>query len=205
MLDRYIKVANIYREDIKDEETLIKNINETLSKEAKVEVTSKLDTNSLAKIDLYYNFASYSILAGCVYVICLILSSFKEEKVKNRTIISSINYKKYNRILLLSNGLFAITLWAIYVLLGFILIGNSIFSLHGLFYIINSLIFTICACSIAFLIGNIVTNKNAINGIVNVIALRLKLPLWCICANGVATRCSIKNCAYITIILLYIK
>ena len=45
------------------------------------------------------------------------------------------------------------------------------FTTHGMIYILNSLIFTICAVTIAFLIGNLVTNKNAINGIVNVVAL----------------------------------
>lgn len=45
------------------------------------------------------------------------------------------------------------------------------FTIHGLMYIINSLIFTICALTISFLIGNLVRNKNAINGIINVVAL----------------------------------
>ena len=45
------------------------------------------------------------------------------------------------------------------------------FTKHGLIYILNSLIFTLCALSIAFLIGNLVKSKEAINGIVNVIAL----------------------------------
>lgn len=45
------------------------------------------------------------------------------------------------------------------------------FTLNGLMYIINLFVFTMCALSIAFLIGNLVSNKNAINGIVNVIAL----------------------------------
>ena len=38
-------------------------------------------------------------------------------------------------------------------------------------FAINSLLFTICATTIAFFIGSIVTNKNAISGIVNVVAL----------------------------------
>lgn len=45
------------------------------------------------------------------------------------------------------------------------------FTAHGLIYIINSFIFTICAVTIAFLIGNAIKSKDAINGIVNVIAL----------------------------------
>lgn len=171
LLSRYIKVANIYIDNIDSEEELIDKINETISKQTDIEITSKLDTNNLSKAAFYYNFASYSILAGCVYVICLILSSFKEEKIRKRTIVSSMNYKIYNRKLLLSISLFAIALWLIYVALSFILIGNTMFETHGLIYIANSFVLTICAVTIAFLIGNIVTNKEAINGIVNVVAL----------------------------------
>ena len=36
---------------------------------------------------------------------------------------------------------------------------------------INSFVFTLCALTIAFLVGSIINNKNAMNGIVNVIAL----------------------------------
>lgn len=171
MLTRYIKVANMYKDVTNSEEDLINKINDTLSKETKVEVTSKLDTEGLSKVSFYYNFASYSMLAGCVFVICLILSTFKSEKIKKRTVISSMNYRKYNRELLLSNSLFAVVLWIFYVVLSIVLLGDIMFTLNGLMYIINLFVFTMCALSIAFLIGNLVNNKNAINGIVNVIAL----------------------------------
>lgn len=171
ILSRYIKVANIYNEDIDNEDELLNKINDTLSKETTTEITSKIDTNKLSKASFFYNFANYSILAGCVYVICLILSSFREQNVNKRTIISSIDYKKYNGVLLISNLLFAILLWLIYVVLSFILVGDVMYSLHGIIYIINSFVFTLCAVTIAFLIGNLSINKNAINGIVNVVAL----------------------------------
>lgn len=171
LLERYIKIAKVYVQSIDDEDELIAKINETISKETEVEMTSKLDTNSLTKASVYYNFASYSLLAGCVYVICLILSSFRDEKIRKRTVISSMNYKTHNRQLLLSNMLFAIVLWVFYVLVSFVLVGDLMFTAHGVVYMVNALVFTICALSIAFLIGNLITNKEAINGIVNVVAL----------------------------------
>jgi ABC-2 type transport system permease protein len=171
LLSRYIKVANIYQKSINSEEELISKINETLSKKSEVEITSKLDTNILSKATFYYNFANYSIMACLIYVICLILASFKDIKIQKRTIISSTNYKTLNRKILLSNSLFSIILWMIYVVLSFILVGDIMFSIHGIFYLINSFVFTICATTIALFIGNIVSNKNAISGIVNVIAL----------------------------------
>lgn len=171
LLSRYIKVANIYQKSIDNEDELISKINETLSKESEVEITSKLDTDGLAKATFYYNFASYSILACLVYVICLILSSFKDIKIQKRTIISSTDYRKLNRQLLLSNSLFSIILWGVYVALSFVLIEDVMFSNQGIIYLINSFIFTMCATTIALFIGNLVSNRNAINGIVNVIAL----------------------------------
>ncbi len=171
MVERYLKVANVYSEVANSEEELVELTNNTLLSTVDVKVTSKLDSTNLEKAGFYYNFLNYCILAGTIYVICLILSSFKEVNIKKRTMVSSMNYKKYNRILLLSNGLFAFILWLFYVILSFVLIGDIMFTLHGMLYIINSFIFTFCALTIAFLIGNLVNNKNAINGIINVVAL----------------------------------
>lgn len=171
LLERYLHLASIYQKVGMSEEEIVQNIERTLAKEVEVEITSKLDTSRLEKATSYYNFANYCILAGCIYVICLILSSFRNEAIQKRTIISSMNIREYNLKLLLSNSLFAFVLWAFYVGLSFILLGDIMFSIQGVYYMLNSFLFTFCAVTIAFLIGNLIHNKNAINGIVNVIAL----------------------------------
>ena len=171
LISKYIKTAGIYQAKKENVQDIINSVNNTQSKQTQVEVTSKLDTDTLAKVAFYYNFANYSILAGCVFVICMILSSFRKEEIRKRTLVSSMDYKKHNRLLLMSNTLFAVALWAFYVALSFILLGNIMVSAHGLVYILNSFIFTICATTIAFLIGTFINDKNAVNGIVNVVAL----------------------------------
>lgn len=171
LLKRYQKIANTYLELELDKNNLITKINQTLELEATVEMTSKRDVSNLNKISSFYNFANYSMLAGCIYMICLILSSFKEEKILKRTMIGKKHYKTMNKELFLSNTIFAFTLSFIYILLSFVLIGKTMFTYHGLLFIINFLMFTICALSVAFLLGNIIQNKETINGIINVIAL----------------------------------
>ena len=170
-LERYMRVAKLYLNNVDNEQELIDKINSTVKVETSVEVTSKLDTSSLNKANFYYNFLNYSILAACVYVICLILASFKEEKVRQRTIISSSSYKIVNRQLLISTFVISSILWLFFVLLSFILLGSVMMTSNGLLYILNSFVFNICSIAIAFLIGNIIGNKNAINGIINVVAL----------------------------------
>lgn len=171
LITRYQKIAKTYLEFEDNIDNLMNKINETLESEIAVEMTSKRDTNSLNKVAAFYNFSNYSMLAGCIYMICLVLSSFKEERVLKRTMMGKKHYKTINRELFLSNTIFAFTLSSIYILLSFFLIGNVMFSMHGLLFITNFFFFTICALAIAFLLGNIVQNKEAINGIINVIAL----------------------------------
>ncbi len=171
LVNNYLKVASVYQKMGFTEEEIMQNIDKTLEKQVVMEVTSPLDTDQLEKVAFYYNFLSYSMLAGCVYIICLMLVSFQNEKIRKRTIISSMSDRKYNRILLLSNGLFALLLWLCYVVLSFILLGEGMFSRQGFLMLINSFLFTICCLTLAFLLGTLIRSKNTINGIVNVVAL----------------------------------
>ena len=171
LLNNYIKTASIYRNYMISEEDLINKIHDTINISTDIDITSKLDTNTLSQVTFYFNFLNYSILAGCVYVICLILSSFKEKNVSKRMIISSTSYQKLNRKLLISIGIVGFLLWLFYIILAYILIGDVILSSHGILYIINSFIFMITSLTLGFLIGNLVNSKTAINGIINVVAL----------------------------------
>lgn len=171
LLKRYIKVMNIYTSKYNDEVIIIDKINSNLSKDIGVEIVSKIDNKQLSNAAFYYNFTNYSLLAGCVYAVCLVLSTFRAVKISKRITISSMDYKKHNRLLLLSNGLFSFVLWLIYVILSFIFVGDVMFTAHGILYILNSFIFMLCALTIAFLIGNLITNKDTINGIINVVSL----------------------------------
>lgn len=171
LVERYIKTATTYRNHSFNEKEIIDQVGETLAKKTEVEITSKLDTTALEKAAFYFNFESYSLLACLIFIICMILSSFNNVNIRKRTIISSTDYRKNNRILLLSNCLYSLVVWLFYLILSFVLLGNVMFTAHGVIYMINSLIFTMCATTLAFLVSNLVSNKNAINGIVNVIAL----------------------------------
>lgn len=171
MLSRYVQIQNIYKDNINNEDELIEAINNNLSKKSSVEMTSKLDASKMTKVALYFNFASYSIMAVVIFIICLVLSSFHEKTVNKRTIISSMNYKEHNRLILFASFMYSVIVWFLYVVLGLILLGNIIFTARGLMYLLNTFVFTFCALTIALLISTIVSNKNAINGIVNVVAL----------------------------------
>lgn len=171
MLKRYIKLQNIYNEEAGSEDELITLINDNINDDVNVKITSKVDTSRTYNIAYYFNFASYSILAIIIYIICLVLCSFKEESISKRINISSINYKSHNNKILLASIVFSSIVWLLFVIIGVTIVGDIMFSIRGLISIINSFIFTFCALTLSILISSITNNKNAISGIVNVIAL----------------------------------
>lgn len=171
MLKRYIKLQNIYNKEAGSEDELITLINDNINDDVNVKITSKVDTSKTYNIAYYFNFASYSILAIIIYIICLVLCSFKEESISKRINISSINYKSHNNKILLASIVFSSIVWLLFVIIGVTIVGDIMFSLRGLISIINSLIFTFCTLTLSILISSLTNNKNAISGIVNVIAL----------------------------------
>ena len=154
------------------------SINEALDKtdkilgtDSKVEVTGSLDMNRMQMAADYYNFANYSIMAGCICVICIVYSSFRQRNVLSRINVSGMGYKKHNAMVILANAVFTCAFWAFYVILGIVLLGKVMFSMNGLMFAVNTFIFSFCALTIGLLIGALLSGRDAINSVVNVVAL----------------------------------
>lgn len=171
MLTDYLNLQNTYLKLTTDQAKLTNYINDTLKDKSEVVLTSKVDTKSLSTVSRYFNFASYSILAVVIFIITLVLTSFKEKTVNKRIVVSSMNYKKHSGLILKSSLLYALIVWALFSLLAIILLGKSVLNTRGLLLILNTLVFTLQALTFALLISSLVNNKDAIGGIVNVVAL----------------------------------
>ena len=171
ILKKYIEVENVYASIYRDESKIINAINKNLETNSNVEITSKLNTTTMEKTARFYNFASYCIMAVTIYIVCLVLSSFHNEMINKRIVVSSMNYKKHNRLILGASFAYALIVWILYIVLGIILLGDVMFTIRGLIYVLNTLIFTFVALTLALLISTIINNKNAISGIVNIVAL----------------------------------
>lgn len=171
LLEKYLNIAKAYNIAGMTEDEIINKINEDLKNVVEVKVENKLDTGMLEKVKFYYNFANYGFLVLCIYIASIVIREFNELKIKRRNLISRTSYKKINFQILLGNATLAFGIWILYVAISIVLYSDIMFTTSGMWFIINSLIFCITAMTIGTFIGNIVKNKDAINGIVNVIAL----------------------------------
>lgn len=171
MLDKYLNVQSNLVNITNNQDELVNMINNTLDVNSEVVVSSKLDNSYLNRVSRYFNFGSYSLLAVIIFIVTLVINSFKENTINKRIIVSSFNYKKHNSLLMLSSFVYSLIVWVLFSLLSVILLGKDMISLRGILYFVNTFMFVIPTLSFGILISTLVNNKDSIGGIVNVVSL----------------------------------
>lgn len=178
LIEKYIKTVKLYKEHYQGK-ALNQKVKHVVNQKTKVKLNTSLDSSKLNQVNVYFNFLNYALLAGGVYCMTNILASLNQDSVRKRTMMSSFSYRKYNWIVFASLSLAAFIVWLAYMVMSFILFKDTMVSGNGVAYILNSFIFAICSLSIGFLIGTITHNKQAIGGIVNVVALGTSFLCGC--------------------------
>ena len=153
-----------------DSEKIISNLNQRLDQSPTVRLASKNATN-LSKIAAFFNFASYTIMAIILYVTCFINTSFNKSPVKKRTMVSSLQLKKYNFSLLLANSIFAFSVFVLLTTLSFFILGNIVLTPFFIFEILNILLYTLAALTLAELVSTFNLSRDAVSGVVNLLSL----------------------------------
>lgn len=171
MLDKYLNVQSNLVNITNNQDELVNMINNTLDVNSEVVVSSKLDNSYLNRVSRYFNFGSYSLLAVIIFIVTLVINSFKENTINKRIIVSSFNYKKHNSLLMLSSFVYSLIVWVLFSLLSVILLGKDMISLRGILYFVNTFMFVMPILSFGILISTLVNNKDSIGGIVNVVSL----------------------------------
>lgn len=171
MLDKYLNVQSNLVNITNNQDELVNMINNTLDVNSEVIVSSKLDNSYLNKVSRYFNFGSYSLLAVIIFIVTLVINSFKENTINKRIIVSSFNYKKHNSLLMLSSFVYSLIVWVLFSLLSVILLGKDMICLRGILYFVNTFMFVMPSLSFGILISTLVNNKDSIGGIVNVVSL----------------------------------
>ena len=159
--------SNILSED---SEKIISSLNQRLDQSPTVRLASKNATN-LSKIAAFFNFAGYTIMAIILYVTCFINASFNKSTVKKRTMVSSLHLKKYNFSLLLANSIFAFSVFALLTTLSFFVLGNIVLTPFFIFEILNILLYTLAALTLAELVSTFNLSRDAVSGVVNLLSL----------------------------------
>ena len=174
LINRYLNTVKMYTSTIDNisQAKLVSNVNKDLSHTTDVKIkTYDNDYSNNASCANYYNFFAYSMFAVLILGISLVMISFNNKDLKRRNLASSLSMKNMNIQMVFANITYAVVVWFVMIIASFIMFKNYMFTINGLLSLLNSFVFTLAALSISILVSNLVTSRNALSAVVNVIAL----------------------------------
>lgn len=174
IINKYLSTAKIYISNIENlsEEQLLSYIDNDLAQKTEVKLNNSLEEISKnEKRAYYFNYMAYALLSVLILGICSVMIVFNNTDLKKRNLCSPIKLRNMNLQMILGNLSFAIFAWLTMISISFIMYGSYMFTARGLLFLLNSLIFTVAALSISYLIGNVIKSKNAMSAAANVISL----------------------------------
>ncbi len=118
----------------------------------------------------YFNYLAYSLFAILILGISAFMIVFKNVDLKRRNLCAPITLKSMNAQILLGNVVFSFSVFILLIGFSFVLYGQDMLNLNGLFFCANAFSFTLAALSISFLISNL-ANASSISAVNNVVTL----------------------------------
>lgn len=170
LVNRYLQVSETYVKSGFTEEEVLKIVKEDMKISTDTKLISK-DQDKLVAPGTFYNFANYTILATCIFVIGITMNIFYHSNIKKRNFASPISHRKINMQLFLGNSALVFVIWLLYVCISIALYGTTMFTIPGLLLMLNAFLFSLTALAIGFIVGILVKDQEAQSGIVNVLAL----------------------------------
>lgn len=151
------------------QEEIKTNVLETLSSTLTVDFKART-AKDYSECTTYFNFLAYVLIALVLNVMLLIMSSLRATDIKRRMNVSSYKTSRATFEIILGN---AVCVFAGTILLSvaYFLMNSAMFSVNGLWYLLNSLCFAFPVLGIGYLLSLLIKNKNAIGAVTNVISL----------------------------------
>ena len=170
-INQYLNTAKTYIQydsGISDQ-ALVASLANDLSQNAPVTMTSNTNESAGAeKVGYFFNFMAYTLFAIMILGVCSVMLVFNQSDIKKRNFSSPLRTFNYNSQLILGSLSFAFFAWLLMVAVSFVFNGAFMLTDRGGLLILNSLVFTLTALSISFLISNLVKNQGAMSAVANV-------------------------------------
>ena len=126
----------------------------------------------MSAVSFYYRYLPYLALSLMCYILGYILIGFRKGNITRRMRASALPARRQAAEGLLASGILAFALWVFCTAAAFLLYGKEM--IKGGFpgyLLLNSTALVLVSVTIAYLIGTLIRNSEALSGIVNVVSL----------------------------------
>lgn len=206
-INNYLNTARIYLKAIPDisEKDLVSYIRKDMNAKAYVAIDTKEKIGrDNAFYNSYFNTSAYIMLAGCILGIGIIMLSFHNVYIHRRNMVTPMSINNMNLQLICGNLVFVLFFDLIFIIFGMILNIDKSINGNVILFWLNTVIFSMCALSISYLVAILVKSKAANDAISYVLPLGLSFISGAFVPQFLLGE-SVLNLASFTPVYWYIK
>lgn len=119
----------------------------------------------------FFNYMAYSYMYIVIIGVSTIMLVFGRKDLKMRNTCSPITGYQNSSQLLMANGVFALIVWVLLIIISFVMDFRNVFKMNTVYFILNSFVFGASILGLSFLIGNLVKGKQALSAIAGIVTL----------------------------------
>ena len=173
LVNRYLNLASLYAGSVPEasQADITAFVAQDLKKTASVDYKHSGPPPVSNNITFYFQFLAYSLLAAMMMGVSLVMMSFNETNINNRTLCAPLKPARMNMQMVLANVAFALLVWA--AMCGYILVSAAPvkFDASLLLLCVNALVFTLVSLCIGFLVGKFIKSSGVQAALTNVVSL----------------------------------
>lgn len=170
-LDRFVNYASIYVKSGYSSEEAVKKAVNVLSQTSEVSLLEGEDLSSHSNSYYFFNYLGWVLMCMVITAITPTLAVYNRKELRKRISCSAYPFSKINIELFLGVAVMGVGICGILLLLAQFIIGGEIWSVHGAFYMLNTLCYMFVALAVAFLVSRLTNSEQIISMVANVVSL----------------------------------
>ncbi|MFT8870852.1 MAG: ABC transporter permease [Sporolactobacillus sp.] len=171
---QYFQLASVYAKynPALSQAQIAKKVIADLAETTPVTLSSHpVTSGSSLYLSRYFNFSAYALTVTLLFGIATIFIVLNDEDISRRLRCAPLRALSVNAQLALVNLLFAAMCWAFFAALGFLLDWKDVAASHPGLLLLNSGAFSLTIAGFSYLVGSIVTKREALSAIANIFGL----------------------------------
>ncbi|HBU12723.1 MAG TPA: hypothetical protein DEB31_08370 [Clostridiales bacterium] len=170
LLEGYVATLQVYLDAGFPAQDALLKAEADLAKKAEVSMTHS-ESQEATGIFYFYKYLSYSILLTMIFGLCPVLMVFAKRNIAMRMESSALPFRRKNFEIGLGILTFAGIFYAVFLVIGYLMYGSSMFTQSSLICLLNMAAFLATSAALAFLVGQVASSANVLAALANVIGL----------------------------------
>ena len=170
-VNKFTKMVRSYLAAGFSEKQAVERAENTLKSTAQISLQGSKKAGEQSNTAYYFQYLAYIFIALITVAVSPVFMVFYKKDIRRRNQCSAATEKSRNFQLALGTLTVSVGSWLVFLLLAMVMYRGEIFQENLWLFMLNSLTFTGVAAGISFLAGLLVTNDDALQGVVNVVSL----------------------------------